>query len=372
MKKSGFSLSQLKTTIDDQKAEWQPDDTEISVMPLEQQLLRLGVQLTENELRLISQFKLETPTPWKDLKFKALKTPVGLPATIDWRDHQNADWTTPIRDQESCGSCVAFGTIAALEALLKIRIYQNPGTSVDLSEAHLLFCGGGSCSGWHMDKACDYLKGNGVPPEDCFPYSRGLAVRRCDTCSDWASRIDHTKIKSWSNTKDVAEMKRRLVENGPQITGMAVYRDFMNYAGGVYQYVQGDLLGYHCVAVVGYDDSAQCWICKNSWGTGWGEAHGGERGWFRIKYGQCGVDNVFGMWDMEVVRQATSGYASYLLVDYSFTSGARYLWAYSEDQWRYAPLTDGQVQGIAKVLMEAGRVYVWWDGSKITQVRAIK
>jgi hypothetical protein len=33
----------------------------------------------------------------------------------------------------------------------------------------------------------------------------------------------------------------------------------------------------------------ECWIAKNSWGTGWGEA-----GFFRIGYGQCGIDNV--MW----------------------------------------------------------------------------
>jgi hypothetical protein len=39
--------------------------------------------------------------------------------------------------------------------------------------------------------------------------------------------------------------------------------------------------GYHCISVVGYDDAQQCWILKNSWGTGWGES-----GFMRMKYGQ--------------------------------------------------------------------------------------
>jgi hypothetical protein len=39
------------------------------------------------------------------------------------------------------------------------------------------------------------------------------------------------------------------------------------------------------VTIVGYDDGQQCWICKNSWGPGWGES-----GFFRIGYGECGID----------------------------------------------------------------------------------
>ncbi len=38
--------------------------------------------------------------------------------------------------------------------------------------------------------------------------------------------------------------------------------------------------GGHAILIVGYDDAQGCWICKNSWGTGWGES-----GFFRVKYG---------------------------------------------------------------------------------------
>jgi C1A family cysteine protease len=42
------------------------------------------------------------------------------------------------------------------------------------------------------------------------------------------------------------------------------------------------------VCVVGYNDARKFWIVKNSWGTGWGEG-----GYFRIAYGQVGLDGEF-------------------------------------------------------------------------------
>jgi hypothetical protein len=189
--------------------------------------------------------------------------------------------------------------LASLEALLKIRTYKSHTRNVNLSEAHLFFCNNRQCNpgdpnfAWNINPACDYLKKNGVPDDSCFPYSDHN--QPCNTCTNWQSRIDSTKILSWSNTKNVDAMKRNLVNNGPQITGMAVYTDFWDYSTGVYEHVSGGLEGYHCVCVVGYDDKNGCWICKNSWGTGWG-----EKGWFRIKYGECFIENVFGMWNMVV------------------------------------------------------------------------
>ena len=66
--------------------------------------------------------------------------------------------------------------------------------------------------------------------------------------------------------------KDYLTHHGPMIACLSVYDDFFSYGGGVYHHVTGNMAGGHCVLVVGYSQSQGCWICKNSWGTGWGEA----------------------------------------------------------------------------------------------------
>jgi len=39
------------------------------------------------------------------------------------------------------------------------------------------------------------------------------------------------------------------------------------------------VLGGHAVAAVGYDDAQQKFICRNSWGSGWGKS-----GYFQMPY----------------------------------------------------------------------------------------
>ena len=34
----------------------------------------------------------------------------------DWRNEKGHNWTTPIKDQGPCGSCVSFATVALLES----------------------------------------------------------------------------------------------------------------------------------------------------------------------------------------------------------------------------------------------------------------
>ena len=93
------------------------------------------------------------------------------------------------------------------------------------------------------------------------------------------------------NVKAIAgenAIKTELINNGPVHTGFTVYQDFMNYKSGIYKHVSGSSLGGHAVVIIGYgvSNGTKYWICQNSWGANWG-----EKGFFRIKIGDCGIDS---------------------------------------------------------------------------------
>jgi len=71
-------------------------------------------------------------------------------------------------------------------------------------------------------------------------------------------------------------------------TSFNVYSDFMNYKSGIYQHTSGYLEGGHAIKILGWgvEGGVDYWICANSWGTSWG-----EDGFFRIAYGECGIDS---------------------------------------------------------------------------------
>ena len=280
-----LEVAQLQTLLHQQKARWIAEISPLSHLPIEQKRLRLGASPPANTPSLQERERL-VKTTFKSLG-AAAAAPGFAPASFDWRDFHGQNYVTPIRDQSSCGSCVAFGSIAAVEATLRV-IEHNPSYPIDLSEAQLFYClarsQGRTCeNGWWPNNAMDCLANPGVADEACYPYTPG--DQNCTgLCPDWQHRA--LRITGWHSFSNPADMKAWISTHGPIATCFSVYEDFYSYGSGVYHHVTGDFVGGHCVCVVGYDDSAQCWICKNSWGAGWG-----DHGYFRINYGDSGIDH---------------------------------------------------------------------------------
>jgi C1A family cysteine protease len=221
--------------------------------------------------------------------------PPLYPQTYDWRAAPGGDYVTSVKDQGQCGSCCAFGSIAAIEATYQVA-NNTPNSGIDLSEAHLFFCYGNAAgricgcnqeqnSGWWPYSALDSTK-NGIASELSYPYPNETVCGDHD-CSGLnpAWQATAMKITGWHSLNSLNDMKTWISTRGPLVTTMSVYEDFYAYATGVYRYVNGALEGGHCICVVGYDEGQQCWICKNSWDATWGQA-----GFFLIEYGQCGID----------------------------------------------------------------------------------
>jgi len=215
--------------------------------------------------------------------------PDAVDEEVDWRNRNGANWVTPIRDQGGCGSCWAFGGVAAMESHILIA-GNDPTYPLNLSEQYLVSCSPGSCNGWGAHSTLAWLQSDGTVDEPCLPYTASDLTQCNERCNDWVYR--NLKITSWGQCYSVAEMKAALAV-GPITGAFLVYDDFFAYSGGVYQHVWGGEAGGHMIAIVGYSDAENAWICKNSWGPNWG-----EDGYFKIRmgYDECGMETWAPLW----------------------------------------------------------------------------
>lgn len=270
----------LQAAIDLANAGWQAGETTVSRLSPEEQRLLCGYIPGPGEPSLEEQERMAS-SKYAAFQATAAASSFGYPAAYDLR---TGGFVTNVKDQGGCGSCVAFGTIATIEATFR-RQRNNPNLDINLSEAHLYYCyaksQGRTCAnGWWPDKAMECAK-QGIVDDACFPYTAG--DQNCALCSDWQNRL--VKITNFKKLNDIAAMKDWISTRGALSACYTVYEDFFSYRSGVYRHVTGRVVGGHCVSIVGYDDNAGCWICKNSWGTGFG-----EQGYFKIAYGQCGIE----------------------------------------------------------------------------------
>ncbi len=200
-----------------------------------------------------------------------------LPSSFSWRDINGTDFTTSIKDQAPAPTCEAYALCAAVETLVQYQMGYP--FECDLSDAHLYFYSGGTyeAGGVNVGDAADYLVEYGVPDEGCFPDPHRPYDFPFESLPGWEERTVKIEGWGWIDADDEA-IKQALIEYGPLVICIYIYSNFMNYRRGVYM-PNGEIIGGHLVALVGYNDDQECWIVKNSWGSRWG-----ENGWVRIAY----------------------------------------------------------------------------------------
>ncbi len=283
-------------------------------------------RLSSEEQRRLCGTILEPPDPTR-AKLLTLPMIEDLPAVFDWRDN-NGNWVTPIKNQGNCGSCWDFSAVSQVEAWWKIY-HTNLDSMIDLSEQYVLSCSEGSCDGWSVSGALEFIRTMGIPPEECFPYQVNDEIPCDDACSDWENEA--VKIPGWgfiTLEEAITDNIKNAVYRHPVSAVYMVYEDFFYYQGGIYEHIWGDIIAGHAILIVGWNDAEQCWICKNSWGTEWGETkdftpctpEAGDGGYFRIKWGECGFGTYTSfIWDESVAGPMLT--VSPEQLDFTLTAG---------------------------------------------------
>ena len=177
---------------------------------------------------------------------------------------------TPIRDQRSCGSCWDFGTIGAYEGSYAIR----NNVRIDASEQYILSCckltvsNCGTCSGGWPHLAATFLVKKGTATETAVPYTATNASCPSTARTPYKA-VAWSFVASGGGIPTIAAMKNALCLYGPLSVCVCVTSAFQAYRSGVFnEHSTGSI--NHCVTLIGWDDTKNAWLIKNSWGTNWG------------------------------------------------------------------------------------------------------
>jgi len=218
-----------------------------------------------------------------------------LPDYFDWRNVNGTNFMTGVKEQVG-GTCWAYSVVGTVEA--KYNIEQNISNSslhIDLSERNLASnnpdCGCDYCGdydkGGLLVSPYDFIKNVGITTEQCFPEDQNTnsyPLSCNERCSNWTENLYKINDYDVFSTSNRTYIKKMLIENGPLTVG--VYTGWSWDSEGVLQCNDNSQWFNHGMILVGYNDTGQYWILKNSWGNNWG-----YNGYAYIKYDNCLVES---------------------------------------------------------------------------------
>ena len=217
----------------------------------------------------------------RDLMYAAPPEVVAqLPDKVDLRPQ-----CPPVYDQGQLGSCTANSIGGALE-FDQIKEGQQPFTPSRLfiyyNEREIEGTVG-SDSGAQIRDGVKSVNQLGAPPETDWPYDISKFTEKPPQQA-YDDGAQHKAILYQRLTQTLNQLKGCLAAGYPFVFGFVVYESFESQE--VASTGQGQLpkagekqLGGHAVLAVGYDESEQRFIVRNSWGAGWG-----MQGYFTLPY----------------------------------------------------------------------------------------
>ncbi len=195
----------------------------------------------------------------------------NLPPAVDLRPE-----CPPVYDQGQLGSCTGNGIAGALQfdamkegqadtsTPSRLFIYYNERVLEGTVE---------SDSGAQIRDGIKTVANIGACDETLWPYDISQFAQKppaqCYTAATSDRAINYSRI-----SQSLSNMKGCVASGFPIVFGFTVYSSFESAAvtrtGEVPMPGSSEsVLGGHCVMVVGYEDAAQRFTIRNSWGEGW-------------------------------------------------------------------------------------------------------
>jgi len=191
----------------------------------------------------------------------------------------------PVFDQGDLGSCTANALCGVIGHDInqngqyfigsRLFLYYNErrmehdipdDAGADLSDGVIVLEKYGICP--ETEWQYDITKFANAPPANCY-----------------RDALVHKALTVKNIQQDAFSMKQSLMNNAPFVVGISVYDSFESDAVAASGNVPmpnvttEKCLGGHAIVCVGYDDTKQVWIMRNSWGNGWG-----DKGYFYLPY----------------------------------------------------------------------------------------
>jgi C1A family cysteine protease len=221
-----------------------------------------------------------------------------LPAMIDLREQQALSGF-PILDQGELGSCTANAIAAAMTyasskqggAKKLSQVTLGDGNTFSPSRLFIYYnerVMEGSVSsdaGAMLRDGIKSVNQLGACKEATWPYIISQFTTKPTDTAFTEAQGHQALLYRRLNNKDINQLKGCIAQGFPFVFGFAVYNSFMSQTVAKTGMMpmpnlgRENMIGGHAVLGVGYDDSKQVVIVRNSWGNAWG-----DKGYFYMPY----------------------------------------------------------------------------------------